>query len=208
MARAPSRRGKVAVFRRPRAGAQLRKGVGVSESAHHDARERGRWQLHARVVVPVSAGDRKPREFAAESAAREERPRATLHESGSAPDEPIGGVATRPAILHDFCLPVDDAPDLVFSGELIARVTSSPVPRADNFSRHAGRWIELALYRTDAGTYVCHETRRSVRAGERARCDRAETVGTGGAVVAFFKQTALAKRLYAEAGIEKRRRLP
>jgi hypothetical protein len=104
---------------------------------------------------------------------------------------------------RDFSLPVDDAPNLVFSGELIARVTNSPVPRADNFSRHAGRWIELALYRTVAGTYVCHETRRSVRAREPARCDRAQTVGTYGAVVAFFKQTTLAKRLYAEAGLAK-----
>ena len=108
---------------------------------------------------------------------------------------------------RDFRLPVDDAPDLVFSGVLIARVTSSPEPRAYNFSHHAGRWIELALYRTEAGTYVCHETRRSVRSGERERRDRAEAVGTDGAVVAFFKQTMLAKRLYAEAGIAKARRV-
>jgi hypothetical protein len=104
---------------------------------------------------------------------------------------------------RDFCLPVDNGPDLVFSGELIARVTNSPVPRADNFSRHAGRWIEMALYRTVTGTYVCHETRRSVRASDPARCDRAQTVGTYSAIIAFFKQTTLAKRLYAEAGIEK-----
>jgi len=108
---------------------------------------------------------------------------------------------------RDFRLPVDDAPDLVFSGVLIARVTSSPEPRAFNFSHHAGRWIELALYRTEGGTYVCHETRRSVRSGERERRDRAEAVGTDGAVVAFFRQTMLAKRLYAEAGIAKARRV-
>jgi len=106
-------------------------------------------------------------------------------------------------MFRDFRLPVDGAPDLVFSGELVARVTSSPQPKAFNFSRHAGRWIELALYRTEGGTYVCHETRRSVRAGERDRRHRAEAVGTDGGVIAFFKQTLLAKRLYAEAGIAK-----
>jgi len=106
---------------------------------------------------------------------------------------------------QDFCLPVDDGPDLVFSGELIARVTNSPVPRATNFSRHAGRWIELALYRTVAGSYVCLEVRRSVRPGEQARRNRAEAVATDSAVRAFFKQTALAKRLYVEAGLAKER---
>jgi hypothetical protein len=101
----------------------------------------------------------------------------------------------------DFRLPVDGAPDLVFSGELVARVTSSPERKASNFSRHMGRWIELALYRTEGGTYVCHETRRSSRTGEQDRRQRAEAVETAGAVVSFFKQTVLAKRLYAEAGI-------
>jgi hypothetical protein len=110
-------------------------------------------------------------------------------------------------IPRDFRLPVDDAPDLVFRGVLVARVTSSPQPRTYNFSRHAGRWVELALYRTEGGTYVCHETRRSVRSGERERRDRAKAVGTDGAVIAFFKQTMLAKRLYAEAGITKVRRV-
>jgi hypothetical protein len=85
-------------------------------------------------------------------------------------------------------------------------VTSSPEPKAYNFSRHLGRWIELALYRTEGGTYVCHEIRHSRRTGERDRSSRAEAVGTNGAVVAFFKQTVLAKRLYAEAGIANVRR--
>jgi len=104
-------------------------------------------------------------------------------------------------MFKDFSLPVDDAPDLVFSGEMLARVTSSPEPRADNFSRHMGRWIELTLYRTASGTFVCHEVRCSKRSGERDRHPRAGTVATERAVVAFFKQTALAKRLYAAAGI-------
>jgi hypothetical protein len=104
-------------------------------------------------------------------------------------------------MLKDFSLPLDDAPDLVFSGELIARVTSSPEPRADNFSRHLGRWMELALYRTTAGTYVCVEVRCSKRTGERDRLRRAVTAATERAVVGFFKQTSLAKRLYAAAGI-------
>jgi len=104
-------------------------------------------------------------------------------------------------MLKDFCLTLDDAPDLVFSGELLARVTSSPEPRADNFSRHLGRWIELALYRTAGGSYVCHEIRCSRRSGEQDRRCRAGTAATESAVVAFFKQTALAKRLYAAAEI-------
>lgn len=118
------------------------------------------------------------------------------------------GVVPMPAASRapqDFSLPMDGGPDLVFSGELIARVTNSPVPRATNFSRHAGRWIELALYRTVAGSYVCLEIRRSVRPGEQARRSRAEVVATDRAVRAFFKQTALAKSLYAEAGLAKER---
>lgn len=109
-------------------------------------------------------------------------------------------------MIQEYRLPVDDAPELVFSGELIVRVTSSPESRADNFSRHAGRWIELALYRTECGRYVCHETRRSVRTGERKRRDRAGIVSSDVSVIAFFKQTSLAKRLYAEAGITKPQR--
>lgn len=105
------------------------------------------------------------------------------------------------AVFKEFNLPLDDAPDLVFSGELVARVTSSPEPRADNFSRHMGRWMELALYRTEDGTYVCVEARCSKRSGERDRLHRASKVATERAVVAFFKQTSLAKRLYAVAGI-------
>ena len=104
-------------------------------------------------------------------------------------------------MFKDFNLSRDDAPDLVFSGELLARVTSSPEPRADNFSRHLGRWTELALYRTADGAYVCLEVRCSRRSGERDRLPRAGTAATERAVVAFFKQTALAKRLYAAAGI-------
>jgi hypothetical protein len=105
------------------------------------------------------------------------------------------------AMFKEFNLPLDDAPDLVFNGELVARVTSSPEPRADNFSRHLGRWMELALYRTAEGTYVCLEVRCSKRSGERNRLPRAGTAATERAVVAFFKQTSLAKRLYAAAGI-------
>ncbi len=104
-------------------------------------------------------------------------------------------------MLKDFTLSLGDAPDIEFRGELLARVTSSPEPRADNFSRHLGRWIELALYRTASGTFVCHEVRCSKRSGERDRNPRASTAATERAVVAFFKHTALAKRLYAAAGI-------
>ncbi|MCL4799274.1 MAG: hypothetical protein KJ025_06780 [Burkholderiales bacterium] len=110
-------------------------------------------------------------------------------------------------MFQEFRLPVDDAPELVFSGRLIVRVTSSPAARADNFSRHAGRWVELALYRTDGGRYVCHEVRRSARAGDPKRRDRAGIVSTDASVIAFFKQTRLAKRLYLEAGIAKPQRV-
>lgn len=119
----------------------------------------------------------------------------------------VEGALAANITARDFRLSVDDAPDLVFSGELIARVTSSPESRADNFSRHAGRWIELALYRTEGGTFVCHEIRRSVRTGERERRSRATIVRTDDSVIAFFKQTSLAKRLYAEAGIAKMQRV-
>jgi hypothetical protein len=109
-------------------------------------------------------------------------------------------------MVEDFRLLVDGAPDLVFSGQLVARVSNIPVAGAESFSRHLGRWRELALYRTEGGTYVCHEARRSSRLGERELRHRAEAVATESAVIAFFKQTMLAKRLYAEAGIANVRR--
>jgi hypothetical protein len=104
-------------------------------------------------------------------------------------------------VFEDFRLVIDGAPDLVFRGELVAKVSSIPIPGADNFTRHLGRWRELALYRTEGGSYVCHEARCSSTRGERDLRRRAEAVVTERAVIAFFKQTMLAKRLYAEAGI-------
>lgn len=94
--------------------------------------------------------------------------------------------------MKTFTLEIDNAPSIRFTGELVASVEN------DNKS---GRWTELALYKTKGGTFVCHQAGCSLWQGERDRfsgivCDTLEEVKE------FFGHRWLAKKLYAEAGID------
>lgn len=97
----------------------------------------------------------------------------------------------------DFCqweLYVDDEPNLSFTGKSLGRVTS--------FSRQHNdtRWIELELYRTKAGKYVCERVRRTRWENEQERHE-AKVCDSWGEVVEFFGYSDLAKQLYEQAGL-------
>lgn len=97
---------------------------------------------------------------------------------------------------------IDNAPDIRFSGELVAKASSSDdQAMGRHYSGQTGRWTELYLYRTAGGRYVCHQIGRTRWQGERDRhsgavCDTLEEV------IEFFGHRWLAKELYAEAGID------
>lgn len=88
----------------------------------------------------------------------------------------------------------DNHADLVFNGELMAAVDN----RGES---ETGRWIELCLYRTDAGKMVCERQRRTSHYDERDVFEAAVCDGTVG-VTDFFGFGHLSKQLYKEAGID------
>lgn len=53
-----------------------------------------------------------------------------------------------------YFLESDYSPSICFTGELMARVTSSGEPERLDFSGKEGHWTELALYRSTTGVYV------------------------------------------------------
>jgi hypothetical protein len=98
--------------------------------------------------------------------------------------------------MSEFVIPRDDARNLKFSGECISRVsTKSYRGPASN------RWLELALYRTSSGKFVCQRIGRTIWEGERDRHEACVASDVAG-VVEFFGFSDPAKRLYDEAGID------
>lgn len=91
-----------------------------------------------------------------------------------------------------FRLKRDDAPDIRFTGEKIAGVSSD---------ESSGRWTELNLYRTTTGTYICERIGRTVWDGEHDRHD-VEASSTELGVQEFFGSGWLSKDLYEAAGID------
>lgn len=104
--------------------------------------------------------------------------------------------------METITLEIDNAPNIRFTGEEIARTSSSPdLAMGSNYSGQTGRWTELALYRTKGGKYVCEQIGRTRWQRERDRfsgkvCETLEEVKE------FFGHRWLAKELYAEAGID------
>ncbi|MBU2735089.1 hypothetical protein HAQ00_04970 [Acidithiobacillus caldus ATCC 51756] len=104
--------------------------------------------------------------------------------------------------MDTYTLEIDNNPDIRFTGELIAKVSSSgDRATGSRYSGQTGRWTTLALYKTKGGKYVCHQIGHTLWEGERDRhsgkvCDTLEEVK------AFFGYRWLAKDLYAEAGID------
>ena len=96
--------------------------------------------------------------------------------------------------MKTYVIHNDNAPDVRFTGELLASVTS----RGDGDS--CGRWTNLDLYKTAGGKYVCHQIGVTCREGERDRY-RVEVCADEAEVIDFFGHGWLAKALYDESGI-------
>lgn len=117
-----------------------------------------------------------------------------------------------PKLVDDDCKGVpqerivvqrDDEKDIAFAGTLLGSVASE-IPRNC-------RWVEYRVYKTRGGKYVFSRIRRSANEGERDEFEaklydpsdndyRQRTFEH--AVQRYFEYGILAKRLYAELGIE------
>jgi hypothetical protein len=105
--------------------------------------------------------------------------------------------------MEEYTLIVDNEPDIRFTGQLLAAVSSSAerAMGSSSYSGETGRWTSLSLYKTHGGKYVCHSIGRTQWQGERDRfsgkvCETLEEVKE------FFGHRWLAKELYDEAGID------
>lgn len=95
-----------------------------------------------------------------------------------------------------YTLQVDNQPSIRFTGCLVASTVSGAVHQ-----NRFGRWMELYLYRTQAGMYICHKVGRTTKTGERDRFSGIPCTDPE-AVIAFFGHMWLAKQLYLQANIE------
>lgn len=128
--------------------------------------------------------------------------------------------------LKEFTVRRDGGKDLRFRGTRLAWVDSCPldhlpldIQRIE--TEKPRRWKEYALYRTEAGSYVCHIAHCSTKPGETDRNEARVIKGEGNdvwhgtgmaaypeevtpeeAVKDFFGRDPLAKLLYEEAGLE------
>lgn len=103
--------------------------------------------------------------------------------------------------METFILEIDNAPNIRFTGELLAGASSTDnQAMGSSYSGQTGRWTELAIYKTKGGKYICHQVGRTRWQGERDRfsgkvCETLEEV------IEFFGHRWLAKELYEDAGI-------
>lgn len=104
--------------------------------------------------------------------------------------------------METFTLEIDNEPNIRFTGELIGYASSSPdKAMGSSYSGQAGRWTELALYKTKDGQFICHQVGRTSWQGERDRFS-GKVCGTLEEVKEFFGYRWLAKELYKNAGID------
>ncbi len=104
--------------------------------------------------------------------------------------------------METITLEIDNAPNIRFTGELIAKVSSSPDKAlGSNYSGQTGRWTELTLYKTRGGKFVCHQIGRTQWQGERDR-HTGKVCETLAEVKEFFGHRWLAKDLYDSAKID------
>ena len=108
--------------------------------------------------------------------------------------------------MQEFTLSNDNAEDIKFSGDLIGSALSSEDKAGSGYSGSAGRWVELNIYKTSGGKFVCQEIGHTKHDGERTRHKVAisETIDD---VKAFFGYRWLAKELYRNAGIDAAKRI-
>jgi hypothetical protein len=103
--------------------------------------------------------------------------------------------------MTSFTVKRDNLPDLKFTGDLLAEVSSSSNNAYWNYSGSKGRWSELALYRTQGGKYVCSQIGLTEWQGEHTRYSGAVCDDVG-QVQEFFGHGWLAKELYAAADLD------
>lgn len=104
--------------------------------------------------------------------------------------------------MDTFTIEIDNGPGLRFAGELVASAASADNrAMGSSYSGQTGRWTELALYKTKAGKYICHQVGRTCWQGERDRSS-GKVCETLDEVKEFFGHRWLAKELYAEASID------
>lgn len=102
----------------------------------------------------------------------------------------------EPVLSNEFVIRRDDGPDLSFTGEMLGGVST----RLDGRQRRRDPWIELKLYRSKAGKYVCQRLDLSEVRPELIR--RAAIVADSPQqVMGFFGYGDLAHELYVIAGL-------
>lgn len=97
--------------------------------------------------------------------------------------------------VNEYIVERDNDVDLKFKGQVLAYATSK-----DNYN-DKGRWIDLTLYQTIGGKYICQKEEITRWQGERDR-NRVVVCDTIDDVKGFFGNGWLSKELYASAGIE------
>lgn len=104
------------------------------------------------------------------------------------------------ADMETFTLKNDNAPDVRFTGEMVAETSSSNNNASSYYSGTTGRWTTLKLYKTKAGTFIAQSIGYTQWQGEHTRY-KVAVCESEADVIQFFGHGWLAKDLYAEAGI-------
>ncbi|WP_150139439.1 hypothetical protein [Candidatus Enterovibrio escicola] len=104
--------------------------------------------------------------------------------------------------METFTLDIDNAPNVLFTGELVANTASSDNQAiGSSYNDQTGRWTELSLYKTKGGKFICHQVARTRRQDERDHFS-GKVCETLEAVKEFFGHRWLSKELYAKASID------
>ena len=96
---------------------------------------------------------------------------------------------------------IDDAPDLRFDGQLIAKASDHHYEGPRNT-----RWTELRLWKTGSGLYVAGRCYKTCWQGERNEY-AAIDARLDSSLSEFFGYSDLAKELYEKAGLDMDRHL-
>lgn len=109
--------------------------------------------------------------------------------------------------MENFKIERDNGASISFSGELIAKVSSSDnTASGSSYSGQTGRWQVLALYKTEGGKFICERIDRTRWQGERDS-HHAKVCTDHKQIIDFFGHGWLAKDLYDEAGIDSSERV-
>ena len=106
--------------------------------------------------------------------------------------------------METFTVMIDNAPNLRFTGELVACIPRPDefLPRYSNrYNNHNSSWTELDLFKTTGGKFVCRERVYKCYMGVRDRY-RGKVCETLEEVIEFFGHGWLAKELYTRASID------